>query len=158
VSRAYLSGDHQQLEWVGGSVMEVLLDSEATEGSLFLARTRLKAGDAAPVHMHTAEDEMFLILSGRGVFFYGDDELLAEEGSVVYLPRNVPHGYHFLTDVDLLTFCTPAGAEQFFRTAGHDLATPKPADWQLTPATMAAAAAATGLQILGPPRKATQQV
>lgn len=151
MSREYLAGHHQQLEWVGGSVMQVLLDSAATEGQLFLARTRLKAGDAAPIHLHTQEDEMFLLLSGRGMFWYGDEQLVAEEGAVVYLPRNVPHGYHFLADTDLLTFCTPAGIEGFFRAAGHDLSTPKPDGWELTPATMAAAAASVGLQILGPP-------
>ena len=154
MSRAYLSGEHQQLEWVGGSLMTVLLDSEATEGNLFLARTQLKAGDAAPIHVHSAEDEMFVMLSGRGVFFCGDDELVAEEGAVVYLPRDIPHGYQCQTDVDLLTMCTPAGIERFFRAAGHDVAMPKPAGWELTPATMAAAAGAVGLQIVGPPKVA----
>ena len=153
MSNFYLAEQHQQLEWIGGSRMEVLLDSPATEGQLFLARSKLRAGDAAPVHLHTNEDEMFLLLSGRGVFWFGDEEFEAGEGAVVYLPRNVPHGYHFVTDVDLLTFCTPAGIEAFFRAAGHDLATPKPAGWQLTPATMAPAAGAVGMTILGPPRR-----
>ena len=152
MSRAYFADRHKSVEWVGGSVMDVLLDSEATNGQLFLARTRMKAGDAAPRHLHTNEDEMFLILSGGGVFYYDEEPIEAGEGSVVFLPRNVAHSYYFRVDSDLLTFCTPAGIENFFRGAGHDLSTPKPDDWQLTPATMAAAAAPLGLQIIGPPR------
>ncbi len=152
MSRAYLSAQHQQIEWRGGGVLQLLLDSEATEGNVMLARQSLRAGDATPIHLHTREDEMFVLLSGRGVFWYGDDELLAEEGSVIYLPRNVAHGYHCLTDMDLLTLCTPAGLETFFRSAGHDLATPKPARWEYTAAGMGAAAEAAGVEILGPPR------
>jgi hypothetical protein len=51
----------------------------------------------------------------------------------------------------MLTICTPVGAEKFFRAAGQDMAVPKPEGWTITPATLAAAAATTGLQILRPP-------
>jgi hypothetical protein len=54
--------------------------------------------------------------------------------------------------VDLLTLCTPGGAEKFFRAAGHDLRDPKPDNWALTPAAMAQAAAIAGQTFLGPPK------
>jgi quercetin dioxygenase-like cupin family protein len=154
MSLAYMAGEHQQIEWVGGSVMELLLDADATEGNLFMARTRLAAGDASPVHVHAKEDEIFLLLDGSAVFWFGEERYEVERGGVVYLPRDVPHAYRITADADLLTICTPAGAEKFFRTAGHDLATPKPSNWALNPAAMAAAAASTGVQIVGPPRTA----
>ena len=151
MSLAYLAADHQKIEWLGGSTMELLLDGDATEGQLFMARTSLVAGDASPVHMHTNEDEIFLILDGSATFWFGEERFDVERGGVVYLPRDVPHAYRITSDADMLTICTPAGAENFFRAAGHDTAAPKPEGWTITPATLAAAAATTGLQILGPP-------
>jgi mannose-6-phosphate isomerase-like protein (cupin superfamily) len=111
--------------------MELLVDAEATEGNLFMARTRLAADDASPVHVHAKEDEIFRLLDGSGVLVRrGAVEL--KSGGVVYLPRHVPHAYRITADADLLTICTPAGAEKFFRSAGRDLATPKPSNWALS--------------------------
>jgi mannose-6-phosphate isomerase-like protein (cupin superfamily) len=154
MSLAYMAGTHQKIEWLGNSTMELLLDSESTEGQVFMSRTSLLAGDASPVHLHEREDEIFLVLEGSAIFWFGDERYDLQTGGVVYLPRNVAHAYRMTADTELLTICTPAGAERFFRAAGHDVSTPKPSDWELTPATLAAAAAATGVQILGPPRSA----
>ncbi len=46
----------------------------------------------------------------------------------------------------------------FFRAAGWDLSRPQPDGWEITPASMAAAAAATGQTILGPPLTADQMI
>jgi quercetin dioxygenase-like cupin family protein len=156
MSMAYLAQDaeHQQLEWLDHSVMRVLLDGAATEGQLTMLRTSLPEGAASPVHLHSNEDEMFVLLSGSGIFWFGDERWELGEGGVVYLPRNVPHAYRFTSAVDLLTICTPSGSEGFFRKAGHDLSTPKPEGWAITPATLGEAAAAHGVTIVGPPRPA----
>ena len=61
-------------------------------------------------------------------------------------------------EVDLLTLCVPSGIERFFRAAGWDRAKPKPEDWQLTPETMAAAAALVGQRIIGPPLAADDEM
>ena len=97
MSLTYLAqaSDQQRLEWIGGSVMSVLLDADATGGQLTMVRTQLKRGDASPVHLHTNEDEMFLLLQGSGVFWVGDDRHEVDEGGVVFLPRNLPHAYRF---------------------------------------------------------------
>ena len=147
------SDDQQQLEWLGGSSMSVLLDAAATGGALSAMSTLLQAGDAAPVHVHSREDEVFLLLSGSAVVWAGDDRYEVGPGGVAFLPRDLPHTYRITSDdTRMLTLCTPAGIEGFFRTAGHDLATEKPADWTIGPATLAPAAAAHGITLLGPPR------
>jgi quercetin dioxygenase-like cupin family protein len=155
VSLTYIAqaSDHQQLEWIGGSLMTVLLDADATGGQLTVIRTQLRRGDASPLHMHSNEDEMFVLLKGSGIFWAGEERHEVEEGGVVFLPRNLPHAYRMTSDtVDLLTLCTPGGIEKFFRAAGHDPRNSKPDNWALTPATMAQAAALVGQTILGPPR------
>lgn len=161
MSLPYLASaaDHQQLEWIGGSVMSVLFDGAATDGQLTMLRTRLPGGAASPVHVHSAEDEMFVLLKGEGIFWAGEQRHEVSAGGVVFLPRNLPHAFHFVSDeVDLLTLAVPSGMEGFFRTAGRDLAEPKPEGWQQTPASLAAAAAEFGQRIIGPPLGAADEM
>lgn len=143
----------QQLSWIGGSTLSVLLDSAATGGSLMVMSSELSAGDAAPLHQHSREDEAFLLLTGSAVVWCGDDRFAVGPGAVAFLPRDVPHTYRITSDnTRMLTLCTPAGLEGFFREAGHDLATPMPEHFAVTPAQMGPAAAAHGVTLLGPPR------
>ena len=154
MSIAYLAqdGEHQQLEWLEGSVLQVLFDGAATQGQLAMFRGRYSKGAASPVHAHANEDEMFVVLAGEGVFWVGDERHVVGAGGSIFLPRNVPHAYRLTSErVDMLTICTPAGAEGFFREAGRDLSLPRPDGWAMTPDAMAEAASHHGLTILGPP-------
>lgn len=154
VATSYVApgGSHQVLEWLNGATMEVLLDAAHTNGSLTVVRTALNAGDAAPLHVHTSEDEVFLLLSGSALVWAGDDRYEVGPGGIAYLPRDIPHTYRVTQDgTDMLTICTPGGMDTFFRRVGHDVSTPKPEGWAITPASLGAAAAAGGQQILGPP-------
>ena len=83
--------DHQQLEWIGGSVMRVLLDAEHTGGQLTVVRSRLRRGDASPLHVHRRDDEMFVLLRGSGVIWVGDERRELGEGGAAFLPRDLPH-------------------------------------------------------------------
>lgn len=153
------AADHQQLEWLGGGIMHVLLDGSMTNGDLAMVRTAAAGGSASPVHVHTSEDEIFVLLRGSGIFWAGEHRYELSEGGVAYLPRNVPHAYRFTSAaMDVLAICAPAGIEAFFRAAGWDRSRPKPDGWEVTPARMAAAAAATGQTILGPPLTAGQMI
>lgn len=147
------AADHQQLAWLDDGVMQVLLDSAATGGQLAVMRTVMPRGAASPLHVHGREDEIFLVLQGALTCWVGDERRELHDGAVAFLPRDLPHAYRSdADDTHLLTLCTPGGLEGFFRTAGHDLATPLPDEWAITPATMTAALAAHGGSIVGPPK------
>src|SRR5258708_2393503 len=134
--------DHEQLGWLGGGVMRILLDGEKTDGQLAMIRSDPAGGSASPVHVHADEDEVIVLLRGSGIFWVGDKRFELSEGGVAFLPRKLPHAYRFTSEVvDMLAVCTPAGTEKFFRAAGWDLSRPKPDGWQITPAGMAAGAA-----------------
>lgn len=144
-------GEHQELGWLGGGILTVLLDGKATAGQLTVVRSSLGQGAASPLHVHHEEDEIFVLLAGHGVVYLGDEVHELGAGGVVYLPRDVPHAYRFLSDqVDMLTICTPSGMEDFFRGAGHDLADGA-TEWEVTMPDLVAAARAGGQEILGPP-------
>lgn len=65
---AYLDGDH----W--GHAFKVLTPGMRPRGAkLGVNQTRLPPGRAAgPFHTHQLEDEIFYVVSGRGIFRYGD--------------------------------------------------------------------------------------
>jgi mannose-6-phosphate isomerase-like protein (cupin superfamily) len=73
-------------------------------------------GLAAPVHLHTREDEFSFVLEGRWGFQQGSDVVYAEPGDLVYKPRDTWHTFWNATDAParLLEVISPAGFEQFF--------------------------------------------
>jgi quercetin dioxygenase-like cupin family protein len=145
--------DHQQLEWIGGSVVNVLLDADTTDGQLTVARLDASEGEAPPFHMHTNEDEIFLLLSGSALVWAGDEEHELREGGIVFLPRLVPHGYRVTSEkADLLLIANPGGLEKMFRHAGRDLRDPRPEGFEIPPRLLVEAAELAGNVVLGPPR------
>lgn len=149
----YVATEHQRLQWLGNTTVQVLLDANATAGQLTLMRSALVAGDTSPWHVHGNEDEMFLMIEGHATVWVGDEVHEVGAGGVAALPRSIPHGYLIRSETaDMLTLATPGGLEGFFRSAGHDLATPLPDGWALAPPELAAAFGSHGGTILGPPR------
>ncbi|MGH2528881.1 MAG: cupin domain-containing protein [Actinomycetota bacterium] len=73
-------------------------------------------GLAAPVHLHTREDEFSFVLEGRWGFQLESDVVHAEPGDFVYKPRDVWHTFWNATDkpARLLEIISPAGFEQLF--------------------------------------------
>ena len=143
--------EQQQIEWLSGHPVSVLLDSATTAGQLMVLRSTPPAGSASPMHVHGREDEVFIMISGEALVVVGDQTRELHAGGVAFLPREIPHAYRITADAHMLTICTPGGLEQFFRTAGHDLSQPKPQGWTITPESMAAALTPLGGRILGPP-------
>ncbi len=76
-----------------GGTMSILLDSEATKGQLLVARSRTSEGVASPYHVHTRDDEVFMMVSGTARFWCGEEESELAEGGIIFLPKNVPHAY-----------------------------------------------------------------
>ncbi|NMH78600.1 cupin domain-containing protein [Pseudonocardia xinjiangensis] len=103
-------GDHEQLKWIDGGTIEVLLDARHTGGHLSIFRSTVPTRTASPVHVHPDEDEIVVMLSGSGVIWIGDRRCELTSGGVAFLPRGIPHAYRFTSDnVDMLTIATPSG-------------------------------------------------
>ena len=127
MSMAYLAQpeQQQQLEWLDGGTLSILLDSAATDGQLMIGRFDVSEGEAPPYHMHTREDEVFMLIRGTALVWVGDRETELAEGGIVFLPKNIPHAYRITSKTaDLLMINTPAGIEGMFRYSGRDRSTP----------------------------------
>jgi quercetin dioxygenase-like cupin family protein len=141
----------QQLEWLNGGTLAMLLDGKATDGQLMMGRFDVSKGEAPPYHKHTREDEVFMLIKGTALVWYDDQEYDVAEGGVMFLPKGVPHAYRITSDkADLLMINTPAGIEGMFRASGRDKSTPRPLDFEITPNP--AIAEQYGNVIVGPPR------
>ncbi|GIJ43815.1 cupin [Virgisporangium aliadipatigenens] len=146
------AAEHEQIGWLGGGVLRVLLDGGHTDGRLTVFRSDAVGGTASPVHLHDHEDEIIVLLAGSGIVWVGDRRQELSTGGVAFLPRGVPHAYRFTSPrVDMLAMATPAGMENFFRAAGWDLTKPVPDGWAVTREMLAEAAARNGQKLLGPP-------
>ncbi|WP_042435310.1 cupin domain-containing protein [Streptacidiphilus anmyonensis] len=142
---------HQQLEWLDGGTLALLLDAKATDGQLMIGRFDVAEGEAPPYHKHTREDEIFLLIKGTALVWCDDQEYELSEGGVVFLPKLIPHGYRITSkQADLLMINTPAGIEGMFRETGRDKSTPRPPDFEVHPDP--AVSEKYGSIIVGPPR------
>jgi mannose-6-phosphate isomerase-like protein (cupin superfamily) len=72
---------------------------------------------AAPLHLHTREDEYSFVLQGRMGALLGDDVVEAGPGDLVHKPRNQWHTFWNAGDEQcrILEIISPAGFEHFFR-------------------------------------------
>ena len=155
MSMAYLAQpeQQQQLEWLDGGTLAILLDGKATDGQLMVGRFDVSEGEAPPYHKHTREDEVFMLIKGTALLWYDEKEMKMSEGGIVFLPKNIPHAYRITSKkADLLMINTPAGIEGMFRYAGRDRATPRPEGFEISPERLVEGADKFGQVILGPPR------
>jgi quercetin dioxygenase-like cupin family protein len=142
---------HQRLDWIGTMELAVILDSAATAGQLTVVEAHAHRGDASPVHIHSHDDEAFLLLDGVLTVWVGDQRSQMRAGGISFLPKGIPHAFRFDTDSRALILSTPAGQENFFRAAGWDLSRPVPEGWSISPDALQQAAAQNGVTVVAPP-------
>jgi mannose-6-phosphate isomerase-like protein (cupin superfamily) len=120
-----------------------LIEARDSDGQVALVEHTLAPGVlAAPMHLHSREDEYSFVLHGRLGVIQDDDEATAEAGAVVFKPRGHWHTFWNAGDETLrvLEIITPAGLEELFRR----LAEP---DGDYDPDTLPAIAAEYGCKV-----------
>src|SRR5919205_2128285 len=72
---------------------------------------------AAPLHLHTREDEYSFVLAGRMGALLGDEVVEAGAGDLVFKPRDQWHTFWNAGDEPcrILEIISPAGFERFFQ-------------------------------------------
>lgn len=59
---------------------------------LFAGLNCFETGQSQKIHTHTGMDKVYLVLSGRARMRVGEEVQVAEAGTVVWAPAEVPHG------------------------------------------------------------------
>ncbi len=145
--------DGEHIHYDGG-LMTFKATGKQTEGSLLMFEVRMPQGKATPLHVHPEADETFKILDGQIRMSIGGIQSTVTSGGVSLVPRGTPHAFTVESEwARILVLFTPASAvsEEFFRLAGTPAADPTTTPPPPDPDRFAAAVAAAGLQVLGPP-------
>jgi quercetin dioxygenase-like cupin family protein len=100
-----------------------------TNGVYSLVEIVSDPGDGTPLHLHQNEDEHLIVLEGTARLACGDKVFDAQAGSVVALPKNVPHAWGNRSDKPLriAVIAYPGGVEEALRAiarGGKDMDLP----------------------------------
>jgi uncharacterized cupin superfamily protein len=93
--------DHRSGECWGGFDKRLTPSMRPNGGSLGVSQSRLPKGRVmCPFHYHQREDEVFFVLSGRGVLRYGDDVRELRAGDCVSCPAGTQAGHQIANPFD----------------------------------------------------------
>jgi quercetin dioxygenase-like cupin family protein len=85
-----------------------------------------------PLHVHDDDDEVHYYLEGEVVVTCGDDTFKGEPGSLVFLPKGVPHALAFgETGPGRWLWISPQNRDELFREAGVPTSQPEPKEEDL---------------------------
>lgn len=103
-----------------GDTYTTLLSGKDTGGAFTLLEALVPPDTGPPPHFHQAEDEVFILLEGRIAFTMGEETVDAQPGSVVYVPKGVPHSFRNVAGgvARMLFMYTPAGMDGMFSEIG----------------------------------------
>lgn len=138
-----------------GNLLHLLLSKEETDGTVGAIEITEWPGAAPPRHIHLGFDELIYVLEGELTFELAGEAFAAADGSLVYVPRGVEHGFAVESErVRLLAIFLPGGAEGGFRESSRPAASlTLPARWATNAdmATMADLAQKWDTEVTGPP-------
>jgi mannose-6-phosphate isomerase-like protein (cupin superfamily) len=141
--------------WYGNGLFELLVPAAAAGGALTMFRATMPAGFSPPRHIHTREDEVFVVEDGEALFDVDGRFMTAGPGTTVFMPRGVPHTFRVQSPVArMLGVMTPGGFEALFRNLGvpaPDRALPPAGAVPFDVPAVMAEQERLGTRVVGPP-------
>ena len=101
------------LDW-NGTTYRILVGSVDTGGRLAVVDSTSPALSGPPRHVHHAEDECFIVLTGDVEFWVAGRTIRKGPGETAFIPRGTEHTYKALSESRHLVILTPGGFEGFF--------------------------------------------
>jgi mannose-6-phosphate isomerase-like protein (cupin superfamily) len=109
--------DDGKAGFLGSIGVRFMIDGDETDQGFSLVEHPMSPRAlAAPLHIHTREDEYSYVLEGRMGALLGDEVVEAGPGDLVFKPRNQWHSFWNAGDEPcrILEIIAPAGFEKFF--------------------------------------------
>ena len=101
------------VEWLGGTY-RTILPAASSGGAMSIVDTLSPEGSGPPRHIHHAEDEAFVVLSGEIELWVAGQTSRLGPGEAGLVPRGTEHTFKALADTRKLVILTPGGFEGFF--------------------------------------------
>lgn len=109
--------DHldNEVEWAG-SIYQTILRKENSGGAMSIVDSTSQPNVGPPRHVHDAEDEAFVVLTGEVEFWLNGESFRRGPGETAFIPRGVEHTFRVVSDTPSrhLVILTPGGFEGFF--------------------------------------------
>jgi quercetin dioxygenase-like cupin family protein len=136
------AGEGQPMSWFTAQFA-----LKAPDQQIGLMELEASPGVEPPLHVHRNEDEWYYLLDGTVTFHVGEETYHGQPGSLVFLPRAVPHTFTIETpSARMLLLNAPGGFERMFELA------------RSTPDQAVAALTRYDVDVVGPhPRDAARQ-
>jgi quercetin dioxygenase-like cupin family protein len=108
---------------VVGDVYRFLATGDDTNGKYAIFEAIVPPGSGPPPHIHSREEESFLVLQGQMTFQLGEQRIVAQEGTFLNMPIGSLHCFKNESDrtARLLISVAPAGLEGLFFEIGWPL-------------------------------------
>lgn len=131
---------------LGNFQMTVKATSEDTAGAFSLLEAEEPPDFGPPLHIHRDAAEAFYVLSGEYIIFLEEREIACPEGSFIFIPAGMRHGFRVGKTVSRkLNFYIPAAMVGYF----DDLSDAIKRD-ELDPESLSEIALRYSMDVLGP--------
>ncbi len=141
-------GEGKEVTAFGDTILFKIV-GEQTGNSITIGLVTTPPGAGPPLHVHHRDHEIFITESGDLEMNVHGEWKKAPPGSVVFLPKDVPHQFRNAgeTPSRMWVIALPSGFETFFETVATEFTSGGPPDM----GRILAICADHGLEILGPP-------
>jgi mannose-6-phosphate isomerase-like protein (cupin superfamily) len=87
-----------------------------TNGTYSISEDVTPPGQGAPPHVHSREQETFIVLEGEYEFQCGEQKFKTTKGGMVVLPKDIPHAFRNIGNIigKTLVIVVPGGMEKIF--------------------------------------------
>jgi quercetin dioxygenase-like cupin family protein len=101
--------------WLG-TTYRTILHTEDSGGAMSIVDSTGPVDSGPPRHIHDREDEIFVILTGRCLFWLEGETFERGAGETVFIPRGREHTFRVIGNAPSrhLVILTPGGFEGFF--------------------------------------------
>ncbi len=103
------------IQWLGVRY-RTILTAAASGGAMAIVDSLSPVGSGPPRHVHEAEDEAFILISGSCQFWLEGETFTKGPGESIFVPRGKEHTFRVVGNEPSrhLIILTPGGFESFF--------------------------------------------
>ncbi|HJT90905.1 MAG TPA: quercetin 2,3-dioxygenase [Mycobacterium sp.] len=156
-SAVVVTRSERDTRWFLKNLVDIIATGRHTGGACAIFELVGPPGDEVPLHVHTDEDEAFLVLEGEISMWVGEDTRVLQPADYALMPRNVVHCYKVTSEIPArwLAITSPAGFEDYVVEISEPAAERRLPDFQgfdpETVANVASIAKKYGMTFMGAP-------